>query len=68
MSKYSVLWEYIGRQNTDCLQLTFTEIEQILGFPIDHSFLSYKKECTAYGWKVGKISMKNQTVDFEKIL
>ncbi len=68
MSKYAVLWEYLCRQDTNRLQLNFAEMEQILGFPIDHSFLTYKKELTAYGWKVGKISMKNQTVDFEKIL
>lgn len=68
MSKYTALWEYLCRQDTNRLQLNFAEMEQILGFPINHSFLTYKKELTAYGWKVGKISMKNQTVDFEKIL
>lgn len=68
MSKYTALWEYLCRQDTNRLQLSFAEIQQILEFPIDHSFLTYKKELTAYGWKVGKISMKNQTLDFEKIL
>lgn len=68
MSKYTALWEYLCRQDTNRLKLNFAKMEQILGFPIDHSFLTYKKELTAYGWKVGKISMKNQTVDFEKIL
>ena len=28
--------------------------------PIDHSFLTYKKELIEYGYKVGKISMKEQ--------
>ena len=31
--------------------LTFAEIEQVLGFPIDHSFLNFKKELTARGWE-----------------
>lgn len=67
MPKYAALWEHISRQNTAHLQLHFAEIEQILGFPIDHSFLTYKKELTADGWQVSKISMKNQTIDFERL-
>ena len=42
------------------------EIQSILGFPIDHSFLNYKKELLAYGWNVKKISMKEETVLFER--
>lgn len=34
--------------------------------PIGHSFLTYKKELIEYGYKVGKISMKEQTVEFIK--
>ena len=34
--------------------------------PIDHSFLKYKKELIKYGYKVVKISMKEQTVIFDK--
>ena len=33
---------------------------------MDHSFLSYKKELSEYGYQVGKISMKEQTVLFNK--
>ena len=42
------------------------EIEKIEGFPIDHSFLTFKKELSEYGFKVGKISLKEKTVAFEK--
>ena len=66
MSKYEPLWEWVGKQPAKNLTLTFAEIQQILGFPIDHSFLTYKKELLAYGHRVGKISMKKQTVDFQK--
>ena len=38
------------------------------GLPIDHSFLTYKKELIEYGYKVGKISMKEQRVTFEKLV
>ena len=66
MSKYQRLWEYISEQNVEKLVLTFAEIEKISGMPIDHSFLNCKKELSDYGFSVGKISMKNQTIRFEK--
>lgn len=67
MSKYNSLWEYIHKNGKQSLQLTFEEIQDIAGIPIDHSFLKYKKELTDYGYQVGKISMKEQTVIFHKI-
>lgn len=67
MSKYSSLWEYVQSNGNQSFLLTFEEIQNIAGMPIDHSFLKYKKELTEYGYKVGKISMKEQTVIFNKI-
>ncbi len=67
MSKYNILWEYIGKTEDLSRTLTFKEIEEIAGVPLDHSFLRYKKELADYGWQVGKISMKEQTVLFHKI-
>lgn len=67
MSKYYLLWEYIKKNNSESLKLTFAEIEHITGIPIDHSFLKYKKELLEFGYQVGKISMKEQTVVFNKI-
>ena len=66
MSKYDLLWQYVQESGSDSLKLTFAEIEKILGIPIDHSFLTYKKELTEYGYQVGKISMKERTVMFVK--
>jgi len=57
MSKYSKLWEYIKNQDSDFLKLTYDEIEQIAGVPIDHSFLTYKKMCKAAG---GRCSIANR--------
>ena len=67
MSKYSALWEYVQKNGSQALKLTFEEIKDIAGIPIDHSFLKYKKELTEYGYQVGKISMKNETVLFTKV-
>ena len=44
----------------------FEEIEALAGVPLDHSFLQYKKELAAFGWQVKKISMKGQTVLFQR--
>ena len=64
MSKYNALWEYVQKSGKESFQLAF---EEIAGIPIDHSFLKYKKELAEYGWQVGKISMKEQTVSFHKV-
>lgn len=67
MSKFNTLWEYVQKDGKESFQLTFEEIQDIAGIPIDHSFLQYKKELAAYGYQVGKISMKERTVRFQKI-
>ena len=61
MSKYEPLWEYIKENEPE--KLSFSEVEAICGFPIDHAFLTYKKELKTYGFKVGKISMKKKEVE-----
>lgn len=66
MSKYEPLWKWITANKTTDFTLTFDEIECIAGLPIDHSFLTYKKELLDYGFTVGKISMKERTVLFRK--
>lgn len=67
MSKYSSLWEYIKEQGEPSFQLTFEEIRKITGIELDHSFLNDKKELAQYGYQVGKISMKNQTIQFHRM-
>ena len=66
MSKYDALWAYVQKDGSPTLKLTFRQIQEIAGIPIDHSFLQYKKELTDYGYQVGKISMKEQTVIFKR--
>ena len=67
MSKYDSLWEYVQKKGSQSFKLTFEEIQDIVGIPLDHSFLNYKKELTEYGYEVGKISMKEQMVIFNKV-
>ena len=67
MSKYDPLWKWIRENGTDSFKLTFGQIEEITGFPVDHAFLTYKKELKEYGYQVGKISLKERTVRFEKL-
>lgn len=68
MSKYMPLWEYIKENNKDEYTLTYEEIKNILGFDINHSFLTYKKELSEYGYIVKKINMKEKTIIFKKII
>ncbi len=67
MSKYEPLWKYLKENNKDHYKLSYEEIKSILGFDLDHSFLTYKKDLIKYGYEVGKISMKEKTVIFHKI-
>lgn len=66
MSKYNTLWAYIHESGKSQMTLTFDEIGQIAGVPLDHSFLKYKKELCDRGYEVTKISMKAQTVLFTR--
>ena len=68
MGKYNALWEYVQKTGKESFRLTFEEIQDIAGIPIDHSFLQYKKELADYGYQVGKISMKEQTVIFNRMI
>ena len=67
MSKYEPLWQWVRENGTDDFLLTFDEIAGITGFPIDHAFLTSKKELAEYGFSVLKISMKEKTVRFVKV-
>lgn len=66
MNKYEPLWRFVSQRDEEKLCLSFDEIERILGFAIDHSFLTYKKEAKDFGIEVGKISLKEKTVTFLK--
>ena len=65
MSKYDSLWKWIQKNGDDKFSLTYAEIEKIAGLPIDHSFLTYKKELTEYGYKVGK-KQENAVADWKE--
>ncbi len=67
MSKYEPLWKYLKENKKDNYKLSYEEIRSILGFDIDHSFLTYKKELKEYGYEVCKISMKEKTIIFNSI-
>lgn len=67
MSKYDKLWNYIKENDKEGYILSYEEVKDILGFDIDHSFLTYKKELKDYGYEVDKISLKNNNITFKKI-
>ena len=67
MSKYDPLWKFIRNEKQQEILLSFEQIQNILGFPIAHSFLNCKKELLAYGYAVGKISLKEKIITFIKM-
>jgi len=67
MSKYEPLWQHFRDLDKPVVELSFDKIQKIPGFPIDHSFLNYKKELERYGYKVSKIHLKKKSVVFEKV-
>ena len=58
MSKYEPLWRFLSGDGSECIQFSFERIEEILGFPMDHSFLRYKQEAEQYGYRVEKFRSK----------
>lgn len=66
MSKYEPLWQKVAESGEEKLILTFDEVGNVVGFPIDHSFLKYKKELSEFGYEVVKISMKEKKIEFRK--
>ena len=67
MSKYEPLWRVPSGDGSECIQFSFEWIEEILGFPLDHSFLNYKQEAEQYGYRVEKISLKEKWMRFVRI-
>lgn len=67
MSKYTLLWEYVKNSEKLSLKMTFDEIYDVAGAPMDHSFLKYKKELSEYVYAVEKISIKDKSVLFIKL-
>lgn len=68
MSKYEAIWDYVRKNGEESFLLSFGEIEKIAGVAMDHSFLNYKKELLEYGYKVEKISLKEKTVRFRRLI
>ena len=46
MSKYEPLWNYVKEQENDFIP-NYEQVEKILGFPIDHSFLTFRMAAAA---------------------
>ncbi len=63
MNKYGKLFNYVNLSGEAKLTLSFDRIAKIAGVPIDHSFLTYKKELIGYDVK---ISIKNKEAVFIK--
>lgn len=64
---YEPLWQYVAGNDAQSVTLSFSEIERVLGFPINHAFLNSKKDLHAYGWLCRNISMKENLITFLRL-
>lgn len=67
MSKYEQLWKHLQADGGGTVNLTFEKIKNIIGFNIDHSFLTYKKEAGQFGYQARTISLKEKHITFNKL-
>lgn len=67
MSKYDPLWAYVKERDEYLLELTFEEVEKVLGFPVKGSLLTNKAELLQYGYEVVKLMKSEQVVIFRKL-
>lgn len=83
MSKYDRLGEYLKSRNEKMIEMTFEEIEEVLGFKLSKSFHKYssvwigtaegspgqvaKRVWQAAGYNVLSIELVTEEVVFEKI-
>ena len=67
MSKYQRLWEKIAASGEDELTLSFDQVKDWAGVPLDHSFLNYKKELLNYGYQVDHVYLKKRSILIKKL-
>jgi len=78
-SKYFALGEYLLNHSGDNIQLSFSDLEEILGFPLPKSALMYRTWWTndrthshanngwlLVGWRVSNINLENESVHFNR--
>lgn len=66
MSKYDPLWRYFENRDEAEIVLLFDDIRGILGFPLDHSFLNFKKELEAFHYRVKKNQLERKVGGIRK--
>lgn len=71
MSKYNDLCIYIDlifkQMDKEKIELSFSQIKDVAGIELDHSFLNCKKELLDYGYKVEKVKLKDKKIVFSKV-
>ena len=71
MSKYNDVWIYIDlifkQMDKEKIELSFSQIKDVAGIELDHSFLNCKKELLDYGYKVEKVKLKDKKIVFSKV-
>ncbi len=78
--KYRPLWEWLCRQQSDAITITFAEIEEILGFGLPASSRRHAPHWYGYegsavarairdaGFKAKKVRLGSETVEFVRMV
>jgi hypothetical protein len=77
--KYQPLWAWLRSRPDDRIELTFTQVEEILGFPLPPSSRKHPPHWHSYkgsavvrairdaGWKARDVSIRSETVVLERV-
>lgn len=77
--KYRALWAWLAGQSKDRIEMTFSKIEDVLGFPLpascrDHPahWHSYEGSAVARaildaGWRARRVNLANETLVLERV-
>jgi hypothetical protein len=75
--KYRALWEWLQEQVPDAIELSFAQVEQILGMPLPPSARSHLPHWYGYqgtalgrairdaGWKASQVNLEDERVTFK---
>lgn len=67
MSRYQPLWDFVFGCGCRHYALTFDDIADIIGSPLNHTLMLYNAELQSYGYTITRISERESTVFIDKI-
>lgn len=67
MSRYQPLWDFVLGCGCRHYALTFNDIADIIGSPLNRSIMLHNSELLRYGYTISRISERESTVFIDKV-